>query len=393
MNSLKTLVIVAVLAAVAYGVYMAITNETTFEEPEGIPPNWAVSPKIEIPGGTGTGAPLGGALSTGPPLGAVNPGFGMPVAEAGGPQIQSPGGYDAPHTAVDPRHVPGAYDPLRGPNVQGPNVGGPDVHLPSTSQIPGVASGTPPGDGIPGTHRPPVGDFSASQGATAGLGARFDYTETMARIRSDLADGKLAQAHLALSRLYDETRVSPAERDEAVELLNRVAGTVVYSYDHHVLNQAYEVRPGETLQSIAQRYQVPWQLLANINGVDDPARPAGSLKVIRGPFMARIDLAQRRMTVWLGDGRYAGAFGFEMRGPEPPLGQFVVKEKIPPDDPHNQWRTHWLDLGSGISIHGIDESGRSPLSAATTSGIGLSRQDAKDVYSILSVGSRVFVRR
>ena len=43
-------------------------------------------------------------------------------------------------------------------------------------------------------------------------------------------------------------------------LLGQLAGTVIYSTEHQ-LEPARVVKPGETLETIAKEYNVPWQLL------------------------------------------------------------------------------------------------------------------------------------
>ena len=59
---------------------------------------------------------------------------------------------------------------------------------------------------------------------------------------------------------------------------------------------AYGVRPGDTLDSIADRYKVPSLLLARINGISDPQNlsPGKELKVLKGPFIAKVSTAPGR---------------------------------------------------------------------------------------------------
>ena len=48
-----------------------------------------------------------------------------------------------------------------------------------------------------------------------------------------------------------------------------MAAKVIYSREH-LLENAYLVQAGDTLDSIADRYGVPALLLARINGIRDP---------------------------------------------------------------------------------------------------------------------------
>ena len=90
-------------------------------------------------------------------------------------------------------------------------------------------------------------------------------------------------------------RSSPADTQKVETLLGQLAGTVIYSTEHQ-LEPARVVKPGETLETIAKEYNVPWQLLAKINGIPAPdqLRPGQELKVVRGPFSAVVDLHRSR---------------------------------------------------------------------------------------------------
>src|SRR6185295_11612914 len=112
--------------------------------------------------------------------------------------------------------------------------------------------------------------------------------------QAQLNDGQLTEAHMNLSLWYDDPRTTEAERRQLNDLLDQLAGTVIYS-TQNLLEQPFVARPGDTLQTIADDYHVPWQLLAKINGIDDPARvrPGDQIKVLRGPFSAVISLEKQ----------------------------------------------------------------------------------------------------
>ncbi len=83
----------------------------------------------------------------------------------------------------------------------------------------------------------------------------------------------------------------PTDTQKVETLLSQLAGTVVYSTEHQ-LEPARVVKPGETLETIAKEYNVPWQLLAKINGFN------------RRPASARTGAESRARTV-LGRRRFA----------------------------------------------------------------------------------------
>lgn len=394
MNTLKTILVVGVLAAVSYGVWNVITQDVQVNEPEGLPPQWADAPQIEMPGTAGTSLPPTGGLPAAAPSSFGSPATGMPGTAPPAAPAASAG-------ATEPGTAPSAAAadlPATQPDTSG--LAGDRYSANPVVQTPGAPVGTDP------FAPPPIGSGTGAADEAAAVSqpapASADFASRMAAVQAQLDEGRLVEAHRALSQLYDDPSLDPEQRREVLTLVSRVAGTVVYSHEHHLLEQPYVVRPGETIDSIAQQYQVPSELLANINGVADPLRPGQQLKVVRGPFEARVDLSRKKLSLWVQQ-YYAGEFDIACgaRGPQP--GEWVVREKVPPTDPYNALRAPWLDLGEGVAIHGAPRAQEiqqgtdrqlvlSPEDAANAS-IAVTTADAEDLYSILSVGSRIVVRR
>jgi lipoprotein-anchoring transpeptidase ErfK/SrfK len=213
--------------------------------------------------------------------------------------------------------------------------------------------------------------------------------------------GKKKEALATLSLFYDTPKLTSEQRAELVSRLDPLAREVIYSQSH-LLEQPRRVRHKETLSDIAEEYEVPSQLLANINGIDDPLLPGTDLKVVRGPFRADVSLGQQELTLFVGD-YYAGRFPVAVGSdPVPEPGSYTIQEKqtaktfydtsgnaVPPDSPNNPFGSMWLDLGGRLCIHG------SPSSAEPTKQgcISLSGDHASDLYGILSQGSAVVIRR
>ena len=155
-------------------------------------------------------------------------------------------------------------------------------------------------------------------------------------------------------------------------------------------------------------------MLARINGIDGPADliPTQTIKAVRGPFRAELSLTKREMTIYLGR-YYAGRFPVEVGADLPNVeATYEVAEKslgrvyfdprsgaeIPAGHPDNPYGTHWLGLrgvqsaGAGnIGLHGSAQArdGRGdPRGSAS-----LSPRGADDVFAILSLKSKVAVRR
>lgn len=383
MNSLKTMTLVAVMAAVGYGVYTSLHKRPPAEPPVASPDNWTAGPQLQLP-----------TVDTATPPVSLTPG-----TAAAPPSVQS-------------NPIPPAA-PVVSPALPAPGQAAAAAPLGTVQASYGVPGNTPAAPtSPPGTGGFAVADDRAAAPASANpampatedLHAQFARAFDAAQVQADL--GKLPEAHQELSQWYDHPGLSEGESRQLIEMLDRLAGTVIYSHKHHLLEKPYEVKPGETLEQISQQHQVPWQLLAKINGIDDPAsiRPGQSLKVVRGPFHAVVDARQYRLTLFL-DGRYAGRFAIGL-GRDLPVaeGDFAVQGVmvnpvyhgqdivVQAGDPNNPFGRVWIDLGNQLGIHGTND----PQQVGANTGRGcilLKPADISHVQDILTVGSRVLIRR
>ncbi len=220
---------------------------------------------------------------------------------------------------------------------------------------------------------------------------------------AQLQKGQWAESLLTLSFFFHDPDINGEERQRLIDLLDPLAGKVIYSSEH-TLEAPYEVKPGDRLETIAQQYQVPVSLLQNINGISQPEslRPGTKLKVLRGPFRAEIDLKRSELVLFLGK-YYAGRFAISVGNdpaPQPTECQVLATEagreyvgqdgiRIPARAAENPYGKVYLDLGNGVCVHG------SPEAIPSHAGLGcvsLSDADVADIAGILSVGSKVTIR-
>lgn len=402
MNTLKTMTLVAVMAAVGYGVYSSLHKRPPAEPPAAVPENWDSGPQVQLPtAGTST-PPV--TLTPGP---ASAPPF-VQSPPAGPQDTSNPGNSGMPQM---PSPLGGSLDPaLSAPTTQNsqtpPLPGAAQASYGMAGANPALPTGPRGNEGFAIAGDQPLTNQPADDGLSASgdIHTQFAHAFDAAKVQADL--GKLAEAHLELSQWYDRPDLSEGESRQLIEMLDRLAGTVIYSHRHHLLEQPYEVKPGETLEQISQQHQVPWQLLAKINGLDDPAslRAGQSLKVVRGPFNAVVDARNYQLTLFL-QGRYAGRFPIGL-GRDMPAGdgdfevQGVIADPIyrgadivvQARDPHNPYGRVWINLGNQMGIHGTND----PQQVGTNTGRGcilLKPADIAHVQDILTVGSRVIVRR
>jgi hypothetical protein len=236
----------------------------------------------------------------------------------------------------------------------------------------------------------------------------------MQQAQKQLDQGGLVEALESLSQFYGDPTLTAEQDRQLTDLLGQLAGTVLYSRQH-LLEQPHVVQPGEGLREIANAYNVPWQLLAKINGIRDPQNlpPGQRIKVVRGPFHAVVHLDRYELVLTL-QGRYAGRFPIGIGRDQQQLeGVYEVKDKtidpayygpdqfIDAADPNNPLGERWIGLGkpgsnilqtTRLGIHGTND----PANVGSGSGRGsicLGSRDVEDVYDILSIGSRVVIQR
>ncbi|QDT70251.1 LysM domain protein [Planctomycetes bacterium MalM25] len=208
-----------------------------------------------------------------------------------------------------------------------------------------------------------------------------------------LQRNELPQAHRMLSKWRTEPNLTPTQRTQLESLLAQLAGTLVYS-TQHFLAPPHRVEAGETLATIGEQYQVPWQLLAKINGVAkvDGVEPGQVIKVLRGPFAADVDLQRGELALML-DGVYAGKFPIRVEGATPGEGAWMVGQKrLEPDALSASPVTPKVVLQSPTGQQ-VELSATPTPSPGTTGRLTVASRDLSDLYDILSVGSAVTIRR
>jgi LysM repeat protein len=443
-QTIKTAIVVFLLLVVFYGVY-EVLNRPPEEPPEEVA--WlddeVVSPP-DIQFGTEMDGDMGDPLVSLPPETEMTGESGIPQLPAGFPGAPGPSNIaergtgdlslpDDAHAATaetrygdaprfgDTREVvppPDTYQnsvPDSVPAAAAPppaiaaNRSGPAAEPTMPSSSPSAESTATSGSADGGQiqhnqfyNEPIVVTPNGSSDPPAAVGAQA-FRRAM-RLANDLIEqGKYHDALFELSVFYQSPDLSPDEHQELLNLLDPLAGRVIYSREHLIL-PPYRVRRNETLMDIAAQYNVPWQLLQKINGIEKPRvlLPTSEVKVVPGPFRADVDLQTRQLTLFLGQ-LYAGRFPVAL-GPDSQLqvGEFQIRDKrenrdffaadgkmIPASSPDNPFGDAWLDLGGDLSIHGSPMGGL----GQTRGCISLSPRDADDVYGILSVGSRVRIVR
>ncbi len=236
---------------------------------------------------------------------------------------------------------------------------------------------------------------------------KLGYSAVWPKVDQLVAAGKHREALKLLSGFYNDESLNGPQRQRLLPNLDVLAGKVIYSRENHLEPESYIVSPNESLTDIAKKWNVPAQLIYNINqtSLPNPAvlTPGTELKIVRGPFRTEINLQDNVMTMFLDD-LYAGRFPIRVGiSGEPKPGEFkvLVKSEVghawrdsngvdyPPGAPENGYGPNWIGLSNSLCVHAISDSAKPGHHGC----IGLSEKDAKDVFAILAKNSDVKILR
>jgi hypothetical protein len=236
-----------------------------------------------------------------------------------------------------------------------------------------------------------------------------------------LDQGKLVEARAQLSSLLRSGALTESESAQARGVLSDISDSLVFS--RQIANDdpfvvEYIVRGGDTLSGIVKKMglHVDWRFIQRINGIKSASsiRPGQNLKLVTGPFHAKVDKATYRIDLYEGDGNeqvfvrsYRVGLG-EFNST--PTGLFRVRrnsklmnptwinprtrEFYSADNPENPIGERWVGLEgieertsdlSGLGIHGTI----APETIGTQSSMGCIRMgggDVAQVYEMLSEG-------
>lgn len=203
-----------------------------------------------------------------------------------------------------------------------------------------------------------------------------------------IGDDELLEARSRLVLALRTPGLTAAQRSELRHRLEEIHRVTFFSprvVPGDPFTDRYVVEPGETLARIAARLdlQVDWRLLQRVNGLGESGRVRAfeTIKVVRGPFHARVSRHAFRLDLYAGDPGHPERWLYVRSFPvglgerdSTPIGTFVVRTNGKVADPF------WTDPRTGawyapgaadnpigdrwIGLEGIGES-------ATLTGYGL----------------------
>jgi lipoprotein-anchoring transpeptidase ErfK/SrfK len=184
-------------------------------------------------------------------------------------------------------------------------------------------------------------------------------------------------------------------------------------YPEDKLTASYKVASGDMLSTIGKKYNVPYEILMQINNMAKPeALQAGvAIKVINGPFHARVYRSTFTMDLYL-QNTYVRSFsvGLGKQGMETPVGRWRVKDggklikpiwtdpvtgkTYHPEDPDYPLGSRWIALDGiegaavgkkGFAIHGTKNPEQIGMQGSQGC-IRLHNEDAILVYNLMVQG-------
>lgn len=199
------------------------------------------------------------------------------------------------------------------PVIQTPNVAPrPAVEVPiqtnpAPAQAPSNPIPSPPTlEAMPApTPAPAMDQADAEAEAAAETAAIREYLKIA---KEKIKEGQALEVLRQLSKFYGNPRFTAEESSELVEILVLAATQVIYS-QKSFLDDPYTVQPDDTVEKIAELYNIPPEFITLVNGLQPgaPLQPGRQLKVVRGPFRVLVYLDRHEMILTL-NGLFAGRF-------------------------------------------------------------------------------------
>lgn len=236
-----------------------------------------------------------------------------------------------------------------------------------------------------------------------------------------LDSGQPVAARLQLSSLLRSGSLTDSEAAQARGVLTDISDNLVFSKEIKANDPfaiEYIIRGGDTLSGIVQKMglQVNWRFIQRINEIPQASgiRPGQNIKLITGPFHAKVDKDTYRIDLYQGDGNeqvFVRSFRVGLgEFNSTPTGLFKVRknsklvnptwvnprtrEFFSADNPMNPIGERWIGLEgveertkalTGLGIHGTIEPG----TIGTQSSMGCIRMGSSDitqVYEMLAEG-------
>lgn len=244
----------------------------------------------------------------------------------------------------------------------------------------------------------PQGLAPAGTPAAMGEPNQHQLIEEAMSLLNQPGNQKIIEARDRLNELLP--MLQGQERAFVKEQLGQLAERWLFSkqiFPDDKLCTSYKVSPGDALQKIGKHYNVPYEILMKINGMEKPeSLQAGAMiKVVNGPFHARVYRSTFTMDIFL-QNTYVKSFtvGLGKQGRETPTGRWKVA------DNGKMIKPRWTDPDTGRTYESSDADyplgsrwiGLAGLEGAAVGKQGFAIHGTNDPQQIGAQGSRGCIR-
>jgi hypothetical protein len=229
-----------------------------------------------------------------------------------------------------------------------------------------------------------------------------------------LLGGNPAKTVEARDKLNQALRIpmSPQQRSSVKEQLSKLADQWLFSrtvVPEDPLCESYQVRSGDLLKTIGDKYKVPYEFLMTINHIQraESLQAGLPIKVVKGPFHAKVYRSTFTMDVYL-QNTFVKSFkvGLGKPGAETPTGLWRAEQDgklvkpiwtnpadgktYYPEDPNYPLGSRWIGLEGlsgeaknrdGFAIHGTKD----PEQIGTAGSQGCIRMYNGDVVGVYNM--------
>jgi lipoprotein-anchoring transpeptidase ErfK/SrfK len=165
----------------------------------------------------------------------------------------------------------------------------------------------------------------------------------------------------------------------------------------------YEIKPGDTVTKIANKFKTTAELIKKSNNLSDNISPGRKIKVWTEPFSIVVDKSQNTLILKAKEEIIKTYIVSTGKNNCTPVGTFRIANKltnptwfkagkvIPAGSPENILGARWLGFDiAGYGIHGTTEPQN--LGKQVTEGcVRMSNSDVQELYAIVPVGTEVTI--
>ena len=127
---------------------------------------------------------------------------------------------------------------------------------------------------IPSTVMGAVSDRPSGMASTQTISTQpRTLAQTWPLVEELVEKSNFQDALFELSTFYRDGNFTDSESSQLLDWLDALAAKVIYSTEHHIISMPYIIQNGDTIGALARQWQIPAQLIYNINTGNNQSGP------------------------------------------------------------------------------------------------------------------------